>query len=79
MTDQSNDPGPSAGKAFEQRMEAFGHEVEEAAQRVSQSPEVKAGVDVWGSVGDAFPLMRGLKEQFDPGRILNPGRFVGGL
>ena len=42
-------------------------------------PEVKAGVDVWGSVGDAFPLMRGLKEQFDPGRILNPGRFVGGL
>ena len=54
MTDQSSDPGPSAGKAFEQRMEAFGHEVEEAAQRVSQSPEVKAGVDVaariWGLV-----------------------------
>jgi glycolate oxidase FAD binding subunit len=41
--------------------------------------EVKAAVDVWGSVGDGFPLMRGLKEQFDPGRVLNPGRFVGGL
>jgi glycolate oxidase FAD binding subunit len=42
-------------------------------------PEVKAGVDVWGSAGKGFALMRGLKEQYDPGRILNPGRFVGGL
>jgi len=42
-------------------------------------PEVKTAVDVWGPVGDAYPLMRGLKEQFDPERILNPGRFVGGL
>ncbi|MGH7251777.1 MAG: FAD-linked oxidase C-terminal domain-containing protein [Nitrospiraceae bacterium] len=24
-------------------------------------------------------MMRGLKEQFDPQRILNPGRFVGGI
>ena len=40
-------------------------------------PEVKASVDVWGPVGDAFAVMRGLKEQFDPGRVLNPGRFVG--
>ena len=42
-------------------------------------PEIKASVDVWGPVGEAFPLMRGLKERFDPGHILNPGRFVGGL
>jgi glycolate oxidase FAD binding subunit len=42
-------------------------------------PQVKAAADVWGSVGDGFPLMRALKEQFDPERILNPGRFVGGL
>lgn len=42
-------------------------------------PEVKPSVDVWGPVGEVFPLMRGLKERFDPGRILNPGRFVGGL
>ncbi|MFQ5803495.1 MAG: FAD-binding oxidoreductase [Candidatus Methylomirabilales bacterium] len=41
--------------------------------------EVKARVDVWGSVGNALPLMQGLKEQFDPQRIVNPGRFVGGL
>jgi glycolate oxidase FAD binding subunit len=41
--------------------------------------EVKAAVDVWGPVGDGLALMRGLKAQFDPGRVLNPGRFVGGL
>ena len=40
---------------------------------------VKARVDVWGPPGINFALMRGLKEQFDPGKILNPGRFVGGL
>jgi len=42
-------------------------------------PEVKATVDVWGPIGQSFALMQRLKDQFDPGRILNPGRFVGGL
>jgi len=41
--------------------------------------EVKRQVDVWGSAGDALPLMRRLREQFDPQRTLNPGRFVGGI
>jgi glycolate oxidase FAD binding subunit len=40
---------------------------------------VKKQVDVWGPPGKDFALMRGLKEQFDPGKILNPGRFVGEL
>lgn len=42
-------------------------------------PELKRLVDVWGDVGDAFPIMRGLKEKLDPKGTLNPGRFVGGL
>ena len=36
-------------------------------------------LDVWGSPGDALPLMRAVKEQFDPKGTLNPGRFVGGI
>jgi glycolate oxidase FAD binding subunit len=40
---------------------------------------VKKRVDVWGPPGKGFSLMRGLKEQFDPKNILNPGRFIGGL
>ncbi len=41
--------------------------------------EVKHDVNVWGPLRDDFPLMQKLKAQFDPDRILNPGRFVGGL
>jgi len=41
--------------------------------------EVKRDVNVWGPLRDDFPLMKKLKAQFDPDRVLNPGRFVGGL
>lgn len=40
---------------------------------------VKRDVNPWGPIRDDFPLMQKLKAQFDPDRILNPGRFVGGL
>src|SRR5437763_1288317 len=41
---------------------------------------VRAAVDPWGPLEpDAFALMRGLKDEFDAKRVLNPGRFVGGL
>ncbi len=41
--------------------------------------ELKQQVDVWGSAGNALPLMRRIKQRFDPARILNPGRFIGGI
>jgi glycolate oxidase FAD binding subunit len=41
--------------------------------------EIKQRIDVWGDAGSALPVMRRLKEQFDPRATLNPGRFVGGL
>jgi glycolate oxidase FAD binding subunit len=40
--------------------------------------EVKAAVDVWGPVR-GLDLMRRVKDQFDPHRVLSPGRFVGGI
>jgi glycolate oxidase FAD binding subunit len=41
---------------------------------------LRAAVDPWGSVeAGAFALMRTLKDDLDPRRVLNPGRFVGGL
>ncbi|MEU8386275.1 hypothetical protein AB0C32_44970, partial [Streptosporangium sp. NPDC048865] len=36
------------------------------------------GVDRWGPSG-ALPLMRRVKERFDPGRRMSPGRFAGGI
>ena len=41
--------------------------------------EVKAKLDVWGSSGDALPVMKSVKAQFDPAGVLNPGRFIGGI
>ena len=36
-------------------------------------------LDAWGKSGDALPLMRAVKNQFDPKNTLNPGRFLGGI
>jgi glycolate oxidase FAD binding subunit len=37
-----------------------------------------AGVDLWGEV-PGLPLMRAIKDSFDPGHRLAPGRFAGGI
>ncbi len=44
---------------------------------LSCPPDVKARIDVWDSPGSSAPLMRRIKDRFDPQHILNPGRFVG--
>ena len=47
---------------------------------ILQAPvAVKEQIDVWGYTGNASPLMRRIKEQFDSKNILSPGRFVGGI
>ena len=42
-------------------------------------PAVKVGLDVWDDVGDQIAVMRSLKDQYDPERILSPGRYAGGI
>ena len=42
-------------------------------------PDALPGLDVWGSVGAALEPMRRLKHELDPGGVLNPGRYVGGI
>ena len=46
---------------------------------VLHRPAGIALLDAWGNAGDAWPLMRAVKQQFDPNGTLNPGRFVGGI
>jgi glycolate oxidase FAD binding subunit len=42
-------------------------------------PASMSRLDAWGKPGDALPLMRAVKNQFDPKNTLNPGRFVAGI
>ena len=47
---------------------------------VLKAPQaLRQHVDLWGDAGTALPLMKRVKEQFDPHGILNRGRFVGGI
>ena len=39
---------------------------------------VKGQIDVWGEVEGA-EVMRRMKDELDPGRVLNPGRFAAGI
>lgn len=41
--------------------------------------QLRAQVDPWGEIGDALPLMRRVKRQFDPDGRLNRGRGPGGI
>jgi glycolate oxidase FAD binding subunit len=72
------------------RLEGKGQVVESVLQELRAGLEREGGslviahrtagmaeLDAWGNAGDALPLMRAVKWQFDPGRTLNPGRFVG--
>lgn len=53
---------------------------EEGQVIVASAPAaIKNALDIWGPPPPGFPLMRALKEALDPHRILNPGRFVGGI
>ena len=42
-------------------------------------PALKQATDVWGDIGNALPVMRQIKQQFDPTHRLSPHRFVGGI
>jgi glycolate oxidase FAD binding subunit len=76
---------PADSPAFEWAVRSITEARERVAARggslvvVKAPPALKQAVDVWGPAGDAIGLMRRVKERFDPGRRLSPGRFVGGI
>ncbi|MGO9503975.1 MAG: FAD-binding oxidoreductase [Streptosporangiaceae bacterium] len=49
-----------------------------SAAVVHAPPAVRDHVDLWGPV-PSLPLMRAVKDQFDPGHRMAAGRFVGGI
>ena len=71
---------PARVKSIVERLRAA-HAPAGGGVTVRRAPrDVRVAVDPWGPVETgAFALMRSLKEEFDARRVLNPGRFVGGL
>ncbi len=44
---------------------------------ILEAPDsLKTAIDPWGYPGNALPVMREIKQRFDPQNALNPGRFV---
>jgi glycolate oxidase FAD binding subunit len=70
---------PQAVAEAVNRLRTFAQEAEGNLVILEAPPEVKTRVDVWGLADETLLLMRRPKAEFDPQRILNPGRFVGGL
>ena len=46
---------------------------------VLQPGELPTSIDRWGPAPAAIDVMRAVKHEFDPQRLLNPGVFVGGI
>lgn len=69
-------PAEIAGalQALRARLEAMG-----GSLMIAHRPSAMPPLDAWGNPGDALPLMRAVKKQFDQKNTLNPGRFVGGI
>jgi glycolate oxidase FAD binding subunit len=57
----------------------FELEHEGGSLAVYHRPAEMPHLDAWDQPGDALPLMRAVKNQFDPKNTLNPGRFLAGL
>lgn len=51
----------------------------ESATILAAPPEWKQDLDVWGATPAGLEVMAEIREQFDPRRTLNPGRFAGFL
>ena len=65
--------------AFVLRVRALAKSIGGSAVVERASPEFKGRVDVWGDSPEGAQIMTRIKQKFDPTRIFNPGRFVGGI
>jgi glycolate oxidase FAD binding subunit len=70
---------PAAGAPrFVERLRADANRFGGAVVVLDAPVDTHRELDVWGPVR-GLDLMRRVKEQFDPNRVLSPGRFVGGI
>jgi glycolate oxidase FAD binding subunit len=65
--------------ALIERLRARVHEFGGSVVVLQVSDALRGRIDVWGPARGSWALMNEIKRRFDPGRILNPGRFVGNI
>jgi glycolate oxidase FAD binding subunit len=73
--------GPAEANSIQQVVRKLRSELETTGGSLMiqhRSPEIPE-IEAWGNPGDALALMLSVKQQFDPRKTLNPGRFVGGI
>jgi glycolate oxidase FAD binding subunit len=73
--------GPANASAIQRVLQTLRFQLESAGGSLViqyRSPEIPE-IEAWGNPGDVLPLMLSVKQQFDPRKTLNPGRFVGGI
>ena len=74
--------GAGALEPVRDAIEALRREAEgaEGSLVVEAAPvALKRHLEAWGKPGEAFPVMRRMKAEYDPRGFLNPGRFLGGI
>lgn len=71
-------PGPESFARFVEMGRAATAALEGTLVVLRAPAPWRDAVDPWGPVA-GLPLMRAVKDQFDPDAILAPGRFVGGI
>jgi FAD/FMN-containing dehydrogenase len=77
---------PDAGDDSKQRVAKCVSEIQSATAQLSGHATVpwcpdawKPALNIWGAETPDWAEMRKVKKAFDPGAILSPGRFVGGI
>jgi glycolate oxidase FAD binding subunit len=70
---------PELAPALVERLRARVHEFGGSVVALQVPDALRGRIDVWGPDRGSWALMNEVKRRFDPGRILNPGRFVGSI
>jgi glycolate oxidase FAD binding subunit len=68
-------PAPAADQVVSLRQQL---EAKRGSLTILRQPREMA-IEPWGALPDTMPLMRAIKQRFDPQHILNPGRYLGGI
>jgi glycolate oxidase FAD binding subunit len=80
VTDVHWERDDAASRAVLAQVRAAAHALGSATTLLHAPADLRAAESVvWYPLPSSLPLMRRMKESLDPGAVLNPGRFVGGL